>query len=113
MSIIIFPFGFKTLRNSEKRYLIFFSDPSNEITLIATISSKLLSSKGILFASFLRSKNSKDLILKGWNEYFSMYLSKRNLDISLKESKLALKNLNEKDYVKFKEIQSKYRKKTF
>jgi hypothetical protein len=41
-----------------------------------------------------------------------MYLSKKNIDISKQEAKLALKNLDEKNYIKFKEIQSKYKKKT-
>ena len=68
----------------------------------------------LLHAPFLKSNSNSniDLILKGWNEYFNMYLSKKNIDISKQEAKLALKNLDEKNYIKFKEIQSKYKKKT-
>ena len=66
----------------------------------------------LLHAPFLKSNSNIDLILKGWDEYFNMYLSKKNIDISKQEAKLALKNLDEKNYIKFKEIQSKYKKKT-
>ena len=104
-ALIINLFNKKTIEKSNIRATLLNSEHKG-------IVSEIIDKSILLHASFLRSKNKIDLIIKGWNEYFEMYLKRKNLDMSEKESKLALKNLNEDDYIKFKEILLKYKKKT-
>ena len=103
--LIVDIFNKKTIENPNIRATLINSEYRK--TVMEIIDKSIL-----LHAPFLKNKDDITKILEGWNEYYNMYLLKKSVDIREKEAKLALKNLDKENYTKFKEIQSKYKKKT-
>jgi len=103
--LIVNLFNKKTIENLNIRATLLNSE-HKDIVL------EIIDKSILLHAPFLKNKSNMNIILEGWIEYFKMYLNKKKINIKKKEVKLALKDLNEENYLKFKKIQSKFNKKT-
>ena len=60
---------------------------------------------------FLKNlRNDFEKIVKGWNEYWDIYIKKNDFKKLKKEADIILNDLNEKNYSKLKNLQAHTRK---
>jgi len=94
----------KTIENLDIRATLLKSEYQDIV--LKTIDKSIL-----LHAPFIKSKSNINLILKGWNEYFDMYLEKKGLNTMKKKVNTVLTKLDKENYLKFKEYNSYIQKK--
>ena len=75
------------------------------------IVNKLIDKSIFIHAPFLKNlRNDFEKIVKGWNEYWDIYIKKNDFKKLKKEADIILNDLNEKNYSKLKNLQSHTRK---
>ena len=94
----------KLIENSELRTKL-LSSGYQEIV------NKLIDKSIFIHAPFLKNlRNDFEKIVKGWNEYWDIYIKKNDFKKLKKEADIILNDLNEKNYSKLKDLQSHTRK---
>ena len=94
----------KLIENSELRTKL-LSSGYQEIV------NKLIDKSIFIHAPFLKNlRNDFEKIVKGWNEYWDIYIKKNDFKKLKKEADIILNDLNEKNYSKLKNLQSHTRK---